>query len=126
VLGNSNWHDLSVKKEASAFTATYANDFNVQTGRPEVQTFIRRYRLLTGNTPDNLSVRGRRLAYTGYDIARFLLSRLSPSAPGPSPGDLQTATPYEGLGMRIHFQGGNVNRAMFFHRYRNNQIELLR
>jgi len=126
VLGNSNWHDLSVKKEASAFTATYANDFNVQTGRPEVQTFIRRYRLLTGNTPDNLSVRGRRLAYTGYDIARFLLSRLSPSAPGPSPGDLQTASPYEGLGMRIHFQGGNVNRAMFFHRYRNNQIELLR
>ena len=126
VLGNSNWHNLSVKKAASAFTATYTNDFNVQTGRSEVQTFIRRYRLLTGNTPDNLSVRGRRLAYTGYDIARFLFSTLSPGATGPAPADLRTPTPYEGLGTRIHFREGNVNQAMFFHRYRNNQLELLR
>ncbi|MFB6249845.1 MAG: ABC transporter substrate-binding protein [Salinibacter sp.] len=126
VLGNSNWHNLSVKKEASAFNATYTNDFNVQTGRPEVQTFIRRYRLLTGNTPDNLSVRGRRLAYTGYDVARFLFSTLSPTPPGPAPADLRTPTPYEGLGTRIHFAEGNVNQAMFFHRYRSNQLELLR
>jgi ABC-type branched-subunit amino acid transport system substrate-binding protein len=126
VLGNSNWHNLSVKKEASAFTATYTNDFNVQTGHSAVQTFIRRYRLLTGNTPGTLSVRGRRLAYTGYDIARFLFSTLSPGSPGPSPADLRTPTPYEGLGTRIHFREGNVNQAMFFHRYRNNQLELLR
>jgi hypothetical protein len=90
-----------------------------------VQTFIRRYRLLTGNTPDNLSVRGRRLAYTGYDIARFLFSTLSPAPPGPAPADLRTATPYEGLGTRIHFEEGTVNQAMFFHRYRNNQLERL-
>jgi len=126
ILGNSYWHNLSVKKEASAFTATYANDFNVQTGRPEVQAFIRNYRLLTGNTPDNLSVRGQRLAYTGYDITQFLLSVLSPTPPGPSPDDLRTPSPYEGLGIRIHFRDDNVNRAMFFHRYRNNRIELLR
>jgi len=126
VLGNSNWHDLSVKKQASAFTTTYANDFNVETGRPEVQTFVRRYRLLTGETPDDLSVRGRRLAYAGYDIADFLLSTLTPSPTGPGPADLRTTEPYEGLGTRIHFEEGNVNRAMFFHRYRNNRIELLR
>jgi len=126
VLGNSNWHDLSVKKQASAFTTTYANDFNVQTGRPEVQTFVRRYRMLTGSTPDNLSVRGRRLAYAGYDIARFLLSTLDASPPGPAPTDLRASEPYEGLGLRIQFDDGNVNRAMFFHRYRNNQLELLR
>jgi len=126
VLGNSNWHDLSVKRQASAFTTTYANDFNVETGRPEVQTFVRRYRLLTGDTPDNLSVRARRLAYTGYDVARFLLTTLTPSPTGPGPDDLRTSDPYEGLGRRIHFEEDNVNRAMFFHRYRNNQIELLR
>jgi ABC-type branched-subunit amino acid transport system substrate-binding protein len=126
VLGNSNWHDLSVKKQASAFTTTYANDFNVQTGRPEVQRFVRRYRMLTGSTPDNLSVRGRRLAYAGYDITRFLLSTLSATSPGPDPADLRAPEPYEGLGLRIHFDEGNVNRAMFFHRYRNNQLELLR
>jgi ABC-type branched-subunit amino acid transport system substrate-binding protein len=126
VLGNSYWHNLTVKKEASAFTATYANDFNVQTGRPEVQAFIRNYRLLTGNTPDNLSMRGQRLAYTGYDIAQFLLSVLSPTPPGPGPDDLRTRSAYEGLGIRIHFRDDTVNRAMFFHRYRNNRIELLR
>lgn len=126
VLGNSYWHNLSVKKEASAFTATYANDFHVQTGRPKVQAFIRNYRLLAGNTPDNLSVRGRRLAYTGYDITQFLLSVLSPTPPGPRPDDLRTSSAYEGLGIRIHFRDDNLNRAMFFHRYRNNRIEVLR
>lgn len=126
VLGNSNWHNLSVKKQASTFTATYATDFSVQTGTPEVQTFVRRYRLLTGNTPDELSIRGRRLAYTGYDVAHFLLSVLAPSPPRPGPDDLRTASPHEGLGVRIHFQDGNVNQAMFFHRYRNSRLERLR
>ncbi len=125
VLGNSFWHNLSVKTEASSYTATYANDFNVDTKRPEVQHFIRRYRMLTGDTPGTLSVRGRRLAYTGYDIAQFLLTVLSPLPTGPDPDDLRTQT-YEGLGIRINFQGGNVNRAMFFHRYRNGRIELIR
>ena len=126
ILGNSYWHNLTVKQEASAFTVTYANDFNVRTGRPEVQDFMRRYRMLTGNTPDNLSVRGQRLAYTGYDITQFVLSALSPSPPA-GPDDLRTNSSYEGLGIRLHFRGeDNVNRAMFFQRYRNNQIELLR
>ena len=126
ILGNSYWHNLTVKQEASAFTVTYANDFNVRTGRPDVQDFMRRYRMLTGNTPDNLSVRGQRLAYTGYDITQFVLSALSPSPPA-GPDDLRTNSSYEGLGIRLHFRGeDNVNRAMFFQRYRNNQIELLR
>jgi ABC-type branched-subunit amino acid transport system substrate-binding protein len=126
VLGNSAWHNLTVRKEASAFTATYANDFSVDTSRPEVQDFIRDYRLLTGDTPGSLSVRGRRLVYTGYDLTQFVLSVLSPTPPGPRPDDLRAASPYEGLGIRIHFPEGNVNRAMYFHRYRNNRVELLR
>lgn len=125
ILGNSHWHNLTVKKEASTFTSTYATDFNVQTKRPEVQDFIRQYRLLSGNTPDNLSVRGRRLAYTGYDISRFLLTTLS-SASTPRPSDLRGAPTYDGLGVRINFRNGNVNRAMFFMRYRNNRIERIR
>lgn len=125
ILGNSHWHNLTVKKEASAFTSTYATDFNVKTKRPEVQDFIRQYRLLSGNTPDNLSVRGRRLAYTGYDISRFLLTNLS-STSTPRPSDIRGAPTYEGLGVRINFRNGNVNRAMFFLRYRNNRIERIR
>lgn len=124
VLGNAQWHDLPFRKQASAFTATYTNDFYVQTGRPEVQQFIDRYRLLTGTTPSALSVSERRLAFTGYDVARFVLSALSPSEVQPEA--LRTAPQYEGLGLRIDFRGGNVNQTMFLHRYRNRQIELLR
>jgi ABC-type branched-subunit amino acid transport system substrate-binding protein len=127
VLGNSSWHNLTVKKEASRFTATYANDFHVQTKRPEVQRFIRQYRLLTGRTPGGLSTpEERRLAYTGYDVVQFLLKTLAPSAVRLRPADLRTAAPYDGLGMKINFKGGNVNQAMFFHRYRNNRVERLR
>jgi hypothetical protein len=127
VLGNSSWHNLTVKKEASRFTTTYANDFHVETKRPEAQRFVRRYRLLTGRTPGQLSTpEERRLAYTGYDVARFLLRALAPTDLRLRPADLRSASLYEGLGMRIDFEDGNVNQAMFFHRYRNNRIERLR
>lgn len=127
ILGNSNWHDLTVVKDASKFTTTYATDFNVQRKRPAVQRFIRRYRLLTGKPPDALSSpRKQRLAYTGYDVMHFLLTSLTPTATAPKPSDLRAPSPYEGLGMRIDFEEGNVNQAMFIHRYRKNRIERLR
>ena len=126
ILGNAQWHNLTVKKEASAFNTTYTNDFFVQGKRPAVQRFIRRYRLLTGTTPGDLAA-GKRLAYTGYDVARFLLDTLTPPfRNGVDPSTLQSASTYEGLGMRIDFQNGTVNEAMFFQRYRNGRIELLR
>ena len=125
VLGNAEWHDLSIEKSASAFTATYSNDFYVDTRRQAVQRFIRSYRLLTGNTPDDLSATGRRLAYTGYDVARYLLRSLRPGPGQPGPEALQTSGRFDGLGTRIDFQGGNVNQAMFFHRYRSNRLELV-
>ena len=126
VLGNAEWHDLPFKEAASAVTATYTNGFYVQTDRPAVQRFVRRYRLLTGNTPDELSTDGRRLAYVGYDVARFLLSTLSPSGTAPPPRALRTAPTYDGLGMRIGFQRENGNQALFIHRYRDQRIERLR
>jgi ABC-type branched-subunit amino acid transport system substrate-binding protein len=126
VLGNAEWHDLPFKEAASAVTATYTNGFYVQSDRPAVQRFVRRYRLLTGTTPDELSTDGRRLAYVGYDVARFLLTTLSPAPPGSSPQALRQARTYDGLGMRIGFEGENGNQAMFIHRYRDQKIELLR
>lgn len=126
VLGNAEWHDLAIEKEASKFQATYTNDFFVQTGRPEVQAFIRSYRLLTGNTPDKLSATGQRLAFTGYDVATYLLRSLRPTRGRPQPESLRGMGRFQGLSLRIDFQGGNVNQAMFFHRYRNNRLELLR
>ena len=126
VLGNAEWHDLPFKKVASSVTATYTNGFYVQTERPAVQRFVRRYRLLTGTTPDELSPDARRLAYAGYDVAHFLLSVLSPSGNRLTPQALRTAPTYEGLGVRIGFKGENTNQSMFIHRYRNQKVELLR
>ena len=126
VLGNAEWHDLPFKEAASAVTATYTNGFYVRTRRPAVQRFVRRYRLLTGTTPDELSPDGRRLAYAGYDVAQFLLSVLGPSADQLTPQTLRTAPTYEGLGVRIGFEGKNANQTMFIHRYRNQKVERLR
>jgi len=126
VLGNAEWHDLPFTDAASSVTATYTNGFFVQPDRPAVQRFVRRHRLLTGTTPDELATDERRLAYAGYDAAHFLLSVLSPSPTRLDPQTLRTASTYEGLGTRIGFDGTNRNQALFIHRYRDGRIELLR
>lgn len=126
VLGNAEWHGLALGAQASTFRATYTNDFWVDETRAPVQTFMRRYRLLTGGTPADLNVTPRRLAFTGYDVARFVLEQAT--APGNRPlwSALRNASAYEGVGVTIDFQGGNVNQAMFFHRYRDNRVERIR
>ena len=119
VLGGKTWHDLPITARAGLFRLTYSNDFFVDHSRREVQSFEHRYRTLTGASPG-------RLAFTGYDLTRFLIrERLA------HPGDafteaLREAPRYEGLGMRIHFNGNNVNEALFYHRYRDGKLELLR
>jgi ABC-type branched-subunit amino acid transport system substrate-binding protein len=125
-LGNSEWHNLAIEQEASKFSTIYSNDFYADQSRPEVRDFVRRYRLLTGETPDEIGVSAQRLAYTGYDVASFLLDELGRPADGPLWERLRNQPRYEGLGTRIDFRGGNVNRAMFIHRYRNGAIELIR
>lgn len=125
VLGNAEWHDLPFMEAASAATATYTNGFHVPMRRPASRRFVRQYRLLTGSPPDELSPDGRRLAYTGYDVARFLLRTAGGSAQVTSRA-LRTAPPYEGVGMRIGFKGQNANQLLFVHRYRDQQVERLR
>lgn len=126
VLGNTQWHNLPVEKQASQFLATYTNDFYVDETRPAVRDFVRRYRRLTGELPDEMDATRRRLAFTGYDVARFLLQRMSRTSGRPLEEKIRNAPQYEGLGIRIDFKGDNVNHAMFIHRYRNGQIERVR
>ncbi len=125
-LGNSEWHNLAIEQSASQFNTIYTNDFYADQSRPEVREFVRRYRLLTGATPDELDVSAQRLAYTGYDVATFLLNQMEQPSDRPLAERLRNTARYEGLGTRIDFQGGNVNRTMFIHRYRNGTIELIR
>ena len=126
VLGNSEWHNLAVEQEASKFSTVYTNDFYADQRRSEVRDFVRRYRLLTGETPDEIGVSAQRLAYTGYDVASYLLDELERPSGRPLWERLRNSPRYEGLGTRIDFRGGNVNRVMFIHRYRNGAIELIR
>ena len=126
VLGNAEWHDLPIKDRASQFTTTYTNDFYVDETRADVQDFARRYRLLTGRTPDQLDATTRRLAFTGHDVARYAIERLSNADGAALAEEMRRAPRYEGLGTRIHFNGQNVNQSLFIHRYRNGRVERVR
>ena len=124
-LGNSEWHDLGIEQEASKFTATYTNDFYVDTARDAVQEFVRNYEILTGTSPDAESPIAQRLSYTGYDVTGYLLNGLNNSSTRIRPDMLRSSSRYEGLGIRIDFSEGNINRGLFIHRYRNGRLELV-
>ncbi|RMF60645.1 MAG: outer membrane protein assembly factor BamD [Bacteroidetes bacterium] len=119
VLGGKAWHNLPIASRASAFQVTYTNDFFPDPNNPEVKRFEERYRDLAGTPPD-------RLAYTGYDVARYLIAQRTARPEVPFDRLLHEAPPYEGLSLRIDFNGGNVNQALFYHRYRDGRLQLLR
>ena len=126
VLGNAEWDDLPSKLLASTFMTTYTNDFYVDPQSPDVQAFARRYEELTGTSLGALEDTPRRLAFTGYDLARFLLPLVAGTQEGQLEEALRAAPPYQGLALRIDFGGGNVNQALYFLRYRAGRLELLR
>lgn len=121
VLGNAAWYDVQAALQASRYLLTFSNDFYVDTTRAEVKAFRQRYQALgRSEAPD-------RLVYTGYDVTRFLLTQLLDREALADLADrIRKAPLYQGLGIRLHFEGGQVNRALYIHRYRNGQLELLR
>ncbi len=119
VLGNSEWDDLPFKRLAGAFGVLYTDDFYVDDADPAVQAFDQEYRKLAGQAPG-------RLAYVGYDVARFLLQQWTRHANVPLEEALHQSEPYQGLGMRIDFRTGNTNEAIFFLRYNNESVALYR
>ena len=126
VLGNAEWDDLPSKLLASLFQTTYSNDFYVDEQDPDVRAFAERYEGLTGINALALEANPRRLAFTGYDLARYVLSQISDGSGEELASVLRAAAPYQGLGIRLDFSGSNVNQAMYFFRYRAGQLEVLR
>lgn len=125
VFGNDQWHGFTNRRLAGRFGATYTNDFYVDASRAEVRDFQARYRALAGTMPEAGTVH-HRLAYTGYDLARFLIERLT-GEPDASVAEALRAGPgYQGLGLRLDFREGNVNQALYIHQYRNGQVVLVR
>ncbi len=119
LLGNAAWHDLPQRAHASVYTTTYSNDFLVDEESFDYRAFAEKYFNLSGTTPDRLGI-------TGYDVTTFGLRALSRRDSRQLHDVIRNMPAFEGLGMRIHFEGGNVNRYMFYHRYRNGTLALIR
>jgi len=119
LLGNAAWHDLPQKTNAAHFTTTYANDYFVDEEDPQYEAFKNEFEILSGKSVNRLGV-------TGYDVTSFALRALSRGDSRQLYDVIRHMPPYEGLGLRIHFDGGNVNQYFFFHRYRDNSLTLIR
>ncbi len=120
ILGNGAWRSVPDPARASRYAATYADDFHVEAGDPAALAFRERYRELAGAEPEG------RLAIIGYDTARFLIPLLVEDSAAPLADRIREAPLREGLGTRIHFDGGNVNAAMFWFRYQDGEARRLR
>ncbi len=117
LLGNKEWDDLPSRTQPSKYSATYTNDYRVTTS-PLVAAFQSRYEELAGEPPGQL-------AFIGYDMGQYL-SQLITLEEGPLVEQIRNAPLYQGISVKVLFGGGSVNQAMFYQRYRNGQIELLR
>lgn len=118
-LGNAEWHDLPFTGQLSEFGATYTNEFYVADSTALGERFRSRYEMLAGNAPD-------RLGYAGFDITRYLLEAVANDPDRPLVETIHSASPFQGLGLRIDFEEGNVNRALYFFRYRDGRLDFLR
>ena len=120
VLGNKEWHTISNVSLASSYSTTYTNDFYVAPDDSLAVDFQNRYSSAFGIEPI-------RLSYSGYDVTNFITAQLMRYPAGSQlPLDLvlKQAGLYEGLGNCIDFSNGNINQAMFYHRYKDRQGDL--
>ena len=54
---------------------------------------------------------------TGYDLARFLLDALDARGDRPLADVLARQPAFDGLGIRVDFEGGRVNEGLVFQQY---------
>ncbi|MBT3448064.1 MAG: ABC transporter substrate-binding protein [Bacteroidetes Order II. Incertae sedis bacterium] len=119
ILGNASWHDLPQLTHASNYTATYGNDFLLRLETTAYQELVSSFNELSGHAPGRLGV-------TGYDVTTFALEALFSDSSLPLEELLRRKSPFEGVGLRIHFDQNNVNQALFYHRYRDGKLTLIR
>jgi branched-chain amino acid transport system substrate-binding protein len=121
VLGTVSWHNLPMSSQASQYNVTYTNDFYVDEAAPETGIFVSQYRALAGDAPT-------RPAYSGYDVARFLLELVEqqPYDARPLADRIHAAPAFQGLGIRLDFTQGNINEALYYHRYADGAVTLIR
>ena len=125
VLGNTEWHELPNPAKASRYETTYTNDFYVDEEDESVEAFMDAFEAIIGHRPDPEQTVGR-LAFTGYDVARFLIDQMTRNTNTQLWERIRTAPTYQGLGIRIDFSSSNVNHALFYFRYRDGEATLIR
>jgi ABC-type branched-subunit amino acid transport system substrate-binding protein len=123
VMGDAAWHGLPIATQGARYQLTYANDYFPDTSRTTTAAFDSTYRAFAGVPPD-------RLVHSGYDVTSFVLAATAAAgldADADVLADAIRAFPaWEGIAHRIRFDGGQVNRALFFHRFRDGRPELFR
>lgn len=119
LLGNTAWHDLPQRSHASRYQLTYSNDFYPDLKSTEFLQFGWGYYDLSGDEVGRLGV-------TGYDVTRFILQILNSMDSRTLVDRVRNASSYQGFGTRITFNGGNVNEGLFYHRYRDGRLNLIR
>lgn len=125
VLGNTEWHETPNASRASRYATTYSNDFYVDEEAAAVLAFQQRFEEIVGERPDPGTTLGR-LAFTGYDVARFLLPLIIAGPSEELADRIHDNDAYQGLGIRIDFGEGNVNEALYYFRYQDGRLRLLR
>ena len=122
IIGNKEWHSIANVSLASNYTTTYSNDYFVAPDDSLALEFQSRYITEYGIDPI-------RLSFSGYDVTNFITTQLPRYASNPQyPLHMlfRESGSFQGLGNRIDFSNGNINEAMFFHRYTDGLVELLR
>ena len=122
IIGNKEWHSISSSVLASNYSTTYSNDFHVAADDSLALDFRTRY-------TSTFSIDPIRLSYSGYDVTNFITSHLSTyanSSQYPLHLLMRQGGEFRGIGNRIDFSNGNINEAIFYHRYRDGQSQLLR
>lgn len=125
VLGNTEWHDAPNASRASRYETTYTNDFYVREQDASVRAFREQFEGIVGQAPDPSTTIGR-LAFTGYDVVRFLIPLMTGGDNEALIERIRDAPTYQGLGIRIDFGEGNVNEALYYFRYQDGRLRLLR
>jgi outer membrane protein assembly factor BamD (BamD/ComL family) len=125
VLGNTEWHDAPNASRASRYETTYTSDFHIEEDDASVSAFRERFENIVGDVPDPSTTIGR-LAFTGYDVARFLIPLATDFGDDSLVERIRGAGTYQGLGIRVNFSEGNVNDALYYFRYQDGGLRLLR
>ena len=121
LLGNVEWHNISQMSLAGNYRTTYSNDFYPNPSDSLTTAFQNRYLIELGTEPT-------RLSYSGYDVTEYIAQQLHKAWNESRPLDfaIRQAPMFEGYANRLDFSKGNVNEAMFYHRYEGGTVQLIR